>query len=157
MISGVAGGLGGSNPLPTRETSTAARPGFQPLSATRGEDVAGSGQTTGSGQADEIQALLTGIFEALGQSLDNEQSMRLLTALLLIVSLMQDLQGNSSDQAQSLDQLQTPTGQQGYFAASYSETTTIFIQQTSTTTVYGSSGALGEAGTGTGGQLDVAG
>ena len=156
MMDGVSGVQSGFNPLPTGQTTTALRPGFQPLRATGGSDSFGLGATSGTGQSDQIQTLLTDIFKALGSSLDNDQSMRMLMVLLMLVALLQGVQNNTSDTTQSLDRLNTPSGQQAYFASSYSETTTILIQYSSTTTLIGGSGTTGDASNGTGGLIDVA-
>ena len=155
-MDGVSGVQSGFNSLPTRQTTTAPRAGFEPLRATGGGDAFGLGATSGTGQSDQIQTLLTDIFKALGSSLDNDQSMRMLMVLLMLVALLQGVQNNTAGATQSLEQLGAQSGQQGYFASSYSETTTIFIQQSSTTTIYGGLSGTADANNGTGGRIDVA-
>lgn len=112
----------------------------------------------------QLQDAVSAFLGSLGGAVGDDQQLQMLMALLILIAILNSTQSNAgptSGPLEQLEQLAAGTRGQGVYAAMYSSSTTITIEQSTTTIVSGlSAGANSDAtqgGSELGGRIDVAG
>ena len=112
----------------------------------------------------QFQDAVSGLLGSLGGGANDDRQLQLLIALLILIAILNSTQNNAGPTAgplEQLEQLAAGTRGQGVYAAMYTSSTTITIEQ-STTTIVGSLGAGADldathGGSAIGDRIDVAG
>ena len=107
----------------------------------------------------ELQSAVTQLLQSAGGATQNDKLLRLLIVALILMSLLQQMEEDGDASRQTLGKLGSGSGDRAQFIGIYTSSTTISIQQTSTTLIMGSGfdalGATGDAAQGSNGQIDV--
>ena len=111
--------------------------------------------------SDRVLAEFPGLgHPAVGSGMDGNQTLKTLFALMIILALLQDMEKNSASGQGALEQLGSGLNGRSQYIEMYSSTTSITIEQTTTTVAVGNVDALtasgGDASAGQGGSIDVA-
>lgn len=119
--------------------------------------VTSVGMTSGTATAMSIVSEVSQLLESIGGDIKNDNLLRMMIALLILMALLQETQDQGQSRGQSLGLGNSAdSGQLAFFEMS---TTTISIEQTSFTAVaYGGADALGSTGEDTrepGSQIDL--
>lgn len=160
--------MGPISPVNTGQVSSAS--GLQPSQSTMpaadsGAGVARTGFSSstalGSSQAVmNLQAAVTQLLQSAGGSVESDRLMRLLIIALILMSLLQQMEDDGgANKQQPLAQLGNGGGDRSQYVGIFTSSTTISIQQSTTTVIMGSGldsgGAAGDAAQGTGARLDA--
>ncbi len=153
---GSAGSAGGARPVLNQAGSTS-RAG----TALGGAQLTAS-PTPGDAMAlTRIHAAVSQLLQSIGGGAENDKILRMLIALIILLALLKDPQGEAASTNNALT-LPAGRGGQYQFVGFYSSSTTITIEQTTTTMVFQAMDTYASASGGDqvqprGDQLDVAG
>jgi hypothetical protein len=126
-------GSAGSPYAPTPIPERAGCPAGSALSSGLGLDAVQGGGLTSS--LANVSAAVSELFKAIGGSVENDQTLRLLIVLLILMALLQKPQTDGATANTALDQLGNGANGGSQFISMVSSSTTIAIQQSSTTIV----------------------
>ena len=138
---------------------------IEPSSAYGSANTAGlapSGATGVSQAAMRVPSAVTQLLQSIGGGIENNKLLRLLITALILLALLEQQQEDLASAGKALAQLGARAGDQSQFIGIFSSSTTISIQQTTTTVMFntGGSAALNTGNGGTspesGGQLNLA-
>lgn len=107
----------------------------------------------------QIHQAVTQMLQSVGGGVEDDKVLKMLIGLLILLALLQEWYGATESPQDALARLGEGTGQSGA-ASLYFSSTTITLEQTTTTVVLQTQGAYGNAGgeqeASKGGQVDVA-
>ena len=155
-ISGITGGAGYQPWNIQPSASTAA----DSLRAAGGAGVLGtgaSGSTTSAQSVTEVYASVTQMLQSIGGGVEDDKLLRLLIALMILMALFENQQEQQRAGTEALQALGT-NGGGGQSIGIYSSSTSISIEHTQTTIIWGDTyGSNGGSQADPGGTLDVSG
>ena len=117
-------------------------------------------RAVGTSQAvTNLQMAVTQLLQSAGGAAETDKLLRLLIVALILMSLLEQMEKDDGASGQSLAKLSNGGGDRSQFVGIYTSSTTISIQQSTTTVIMGSGfdsgGAAGDAAQDTGGRVDV--
>ena len=150
--SGAAGvGSTASTIEPTQAFGSTGTAGLAP------SDALGASQA-----AMRVPSAVAQLLQSIGGGIENDKLLKLLITALILLTLLEQQQEDLASAGKALAQLGARSGDQSQFIGIFTSSTTISIQQTTTTVMFGTGGseALNTGGGGTspesGGQLNLA-
>ena len=145
----VQGSSGLQPNLPTVSISVGASPGSLDYSSAVGRSQAMT----------NLQTAVTQLLQSGGGAAETDKLLRLLIVALILMSLLEQMEKGGGAAGQSLAKLGNGGGDRSQYVGIYTSSTTISIQQSTTSIVMGSgidpSAAGGDAAQDTGGRLDA--
>ena len=134
----------------------------QAYSSTGTAGLTSSGALGASQAAMRVPSAVAQLLQSIGGGIENDKLLKLLIAALILLALLEQQQEDLASAGKALAQLGARSGDQSQFIGIFSSSTTISIQQTTTTVMFGTgaSDALNTDDRGafpeSGGQLNLA-
>lgn len=133
----------------------------------RGADAVGQGGNapttaggvlTGSQSINNVSFAVSSMMQSIGGGIQNDKMLRMMIALMIIMALLEQQQGESQQGADSGEQLGNGTNGQGVSFSLYSSSTTITTQES--VVIYGADasqayGGQSQGDAGQGGEVDL--
>ena len=148
-------GAGGASSLQSNTNPAPSAPVGNDASAAR---IGSSGSVVGSQALMSLHSAVSQLLQSVGGGAENDKLLRLLIVALILLALLEQ-QDNGVPGGQTLGQLGAGAGDRSQFVGIFSSSTTISIQQSSTSIVLATGNetltAGGEMIQNTGGELDL--
>lgn len=122
-------------------------------------NYSGSQPVSTTSAVTQIHSAVSQMLQSVGGGIENNKMLQMLIALMILLALLEQAEGQDKAAREALAELGTRRGGQQQFFSAYSSSTTISWEYTSTTFVFGSEGAyVAEGGTPAlpqGGEVDM--